>query len=76
MPRMRRKRAPVRIDRHEIRAGLQHIANAAPELLATQTGKQWRQEALNAMAYIAQLEADLRRQGFTEYNDNEESNDQ
>jgi hypothetical protein len=76
MPRMRRKWAPVRIDRHAVREGLQHIAKAAPELLHPSTGKEWRKDALNALEYIAQLEADLRRQGFTEYNDNEESNDQ
>lgn len=73
---MQRNGTPVRIDRHAVRMGLQHIANAAPDLLAPRTGNQWRQDALDAMEYIAQLEADLRRQGFTEYNDNEESNDQ
>ena len=60
-------------DPTDIKTGLQHIANEAPNAVADHRGQRWREDALDAMAYIRQLEGDLRRAGFTEYNDPKES---
>lgn len=64
----------MRLNRLEIIAGLQEIAGTAPTIYGI-PGERWRQETLDAISYIRQLEADLRRQGFTEYNTKEEDND-
>ena len=74
MRRLRRKRAPVRIDRQHLKEALTHFAGNSQ--VHPHEYQRNRETALTALQYIAQLEADLRRQGFTEYNDNEESNDQ
>lgn len=71
---MRRNGDTMRLNRQSIISGLQHIANKAPTIYGI-PGEQWRQDALDAMAYIRQLEGELRRQGFTEYNQKEEEND-
>ena len=54
-------------DPTDIKLGLQHIVNRsiAPS--------HFREAALDALRYIRQLEGDLRRAGFTEYNDPKES---
>lgn len=65
---MRRLRevTPVRIDRDEIRVGLDQL-RTAPE------SRPWMKAlAGDAIDYIRQLEGDLRRAGFTEYNDPKE----
>lgn len=55
----------MRHDPTSIKLGLQHIVNRsiAPS--------QFRNAALEALAYIRHLEGELRRQGFTDYNDTE-----
>ena len=60
-------------DPTDIKIGLQHIANEAPNVVHDHRGQRWREDALAAMSYIRQLEGDLRRAGFTEYNDPKES---
>jgi uncharacterized protein YaiI (UPF0178 family) len=59
----------MRLSSQSIRSGLQHIANEAPNAVPDHRGQRWREDALDAMAYIRQLEGDLRRAGFTEYTD-------
>jgi hypothetical protein len=61
----------MRLNRQSIISGMQHIANKAPTIYGI-PGEQWRQDALDAMAYIRQLEGELRRQGFTDYSTKEE----
>ena len=63
----------MRIDPMSVKLGLQHIANEAPDDSPTWRGQRFRESALDALAYIRQLEGDLRRQGFTEYNEKEEN---
>jgi hypothetical protein len=65
----------MRHDPTEVKLGLQHIANEAPDHSPTWRGQRFRESALDALAYIRQLEGDLRRQGFTEYNEKEDNND-
>lgn len=62
----------MRLDRKEIRAGLQHIAAQEPDDSTSWTRRNYREIALEALAYIRQLEGDLRRAGFIEYNDPKE----
>ena len=62
----------MRLNPQQIRIGLQHIANEAPDLVQDHRGQRWREDALDAMSYIRQLEGELRRAGFTEYNDPKE----
>lgn len=59
----------MRHDPTEVKLGLQHIVNrsVAPS--------QFRNAALDALAYIRHLEGELRRQGFTDYNEKEENTD-
>jgi hypothetical protein len=47
----------MRLNPDDIRAGLKTLKDTDPEL------------SRDALAYIRQLEGDLRRAGFTEYND-------
>lgn len=56
----------MRLEPVQIKIGLQYIANREHQ------PSQSRQAALDALAYIRQLEGDLRRAGFTEYNDPKE----
>lgn len=60
----------MRFDPTTIKLGLQHIVNrsVAPS--------HFRNAALDALAYIRHLEGELRRQGFTDYNETEETNDE
>lgn len=65
--------APMRFNPDEIKLGLQHIIN-------TDVGHttKWRtlfhqEAARDAIAYIRHLEGELRRQGFTDYNEKEET---
>lgn len=60
-------------DPTEVKLGLQHIANDVPKRIADSRGRHFRESALDALAYIRQLEGDLRRAGFTEYNDPKET---
>ena len=59
----------MRLHAQSIVSGLQHIANEAPTAVPDYRGQRWREDALDALSYIRQLEGDLRRAGFTEYND-------
>lgn len=60
-------------DSNEVKLGLQHIANQSPSTLKNSwRAVRYREAALEALAYIRQLEGDLRRAGFTEYNDPKE----
>ena len=63
----------MRLNPQSIRSGLQHIANEAPAIVPDHRGQRWREDALDAMSYIRQLEGELRRAGFTEYNDPKET---
>lgn len=56
----------MRHDPTDVKLGLQHIVNrsVAPS--------QFRNAALDALAYIRHLEGELRRQGFTDYPEKEE----
>ena len=61
-------------DPTEVKLGLQHIVNQSPSTLKNSwRAVRHREAALDALAYIRQLEGDLRRAGFTEYNDPKES---
>ena len=56
----------MKLDPKEIREGLK-------EILATDADKaKNRQVIREALTLIQQMQSDLRRQGFTEYNDREE----
>lgn len=57
----------MKYDPTEIKLGLQHIVNRSI------TPSQFRQSAIEALAYIRHLEGELRRARFTEYNDPKES---
>jgi uncharacterized protein YaiI (UPF0178 family) len=67
----------MRHDPTEVKLGLQYIANnAADDVAATNwRARRYREFAMDAMAYIRHLEGELRRQGFTEYNEKEDNND-
>ena len=67
----------MRYDPMEIKIGLQHIANGTTEAITEHSwrAKSYREAALEAMAYIRHLEGELRRQGFTDYNEKEDNND-
>lgn len=56
----------MRHDPTDVKLGLQHIVNrsVAPS--------QFRNAALDALAYIRHLEGELRRQGFSDYDEKEE----
>lgn len=65
----------MKYDPNEVKLGLQLIANQTPETLATSIkAHHYREAALDALAYIRHLEGELRRQGFTDYNEKEENN--
>jgi hypothetical protein len=64
----------MRINRNELKTSLTHFAGNSH--VHPHEYQQVRDTALTALEYIRQLEADLRRQGFTEYNTKEEDNDQ
>lgn len=66
----------MRLNRKNIISGLQDLANESELLAPGWVIKQHKETAIDALQYIRQLEADLRRQGFTEYNTKEEDNDQ
>ncbi len=55
----------MRIDRSEVKDDLKALINDA------QTNKE-KQTLRSALSLIRQMEGDLRRQGFIEYNDKEE----
>lgn len=57
----------MRLNPQSIRSGLQHIANEAPNIVPDHRGQRWREDALDAMSYIRQLEGELRRAGFLDY---------
>jgi hypothetical protein len=63
---------PVRLDAKEIKNGLLDLI-ATPSMANT-VGAKWILRG--ALELITQMQGDLRRQGFTEYNDKEESQDQ
>lgn len=64
----------MRNDANRIKMGLTSIANQSPSTLASSAkAVRYRETALEALAYIRQLEGDLRRAGFTEYNDPKET---
>lgn len=60
----------MRLDAKEIKNGLLDLI-AAPDMANT-VGAKWILRG--AIELIQQMQGDLRRQGFTEYNDKEESN--
>jgi len=62
-------------DPTDIKLGLQHIANGSQDNLEPKSwrARRYREAALDAMAYIRHLEGELRRAGFTEYNDQKET---
>ena len=63
---MRRERShAMSIDRREVKEGLK-------ELLSHEATRKERAIIREALQLIRQMEGDLRRQGFTEYNDRED----
>lgn len=60
----------MRINRHELKTSLTHFAGNSQ--VHPNEYERVRDTALTALEYIRQLEADLRRAGFTEYNDPKE----
>jgi hypothetical protein len=64
----------MRINRQQLKEALTHFAGNSH--VHPHEHQRVRDTALTALEYIRQLEADLRRQGFTEYNTKEEDNDQ
>jgi uncharacterized protein YaiI (UPF0178 family) len=67
----------VRHNPTDIKLGLQHIANGTTEDVAATNwrARRYREAALEALAYIRHLEGELRRNGFTDYNEREDTND-
>lgn len=65
----------MRHDPTDIKLGLQHIANGSHETIEPTSwrARRYREAALDAMSYIRQLEGELRRAGFTDYNDQKET---
>jgi hypothetical protein len=64
----------MRINRDQLKLELHYFAGEVH--IHAHEYQRVRDTALTALEYIRQLEADLRRQGFTEYNTKEEDNDQ
>jgi hypothetical protein len=62
----------MRLDAKEIKNGLLDLV--ANPSMANTVGAKWILRG--ALELITQMQGDLRRQGFTEYNDKEESQDQ
>lgn len=63
-------------DANEVKLGLQLIANQSPSTLKNSwRAVRYREAALDALAYIRHLEGELRRQGFTDYTEKEDTND-
>jgi uncharacterized protein YaiI (UPF0178 family) len=67
----------MRFDPTEIKLGLQYIANNSTDDVAATNwrARRYREFAIDAMAYIRHLEGELRRNGFTDYNEREDTND-
>ena len=67
----------MRFDPAGVKLGLQHIVNTVSEPMTKHSWRatRYREAAIDAMAYIRHLEGELRRQGFTEYNEKEDNND-
>jgi len=67
----------MRHDPAGIKLGLQYIVNVVSDDVAATSwrARRYREAAIDAMAYIRHLEGELRRQGFTEYNEKEDNND-
>ena len=65
----------MRHDPTDIKLGLQHIANGSHENIepGSWRARRYRDAAIDAIGYIRQLEGELRRAGFTEYNDQKET---
>jgi len=66
----------MRHDPADVKLGLQHIANTASETTDHNTAwraRRYREAALDAMAYIRHLEGELRCAGFTDYNDQKDT---
>lgn len=67
----------MRFDPTEIKLGLQYIVNGSTEPTTNYSWRatRYREAAIDAMAYIRHLEGELRRNGFTDYNEREDTND-
>ena len=67
----------MRFDPAGVKLGLQHIVNTASEPMTNYSWRatRYREAAIDALAYIRHLEGELRRNGFTDYNEREEDND-
>lgn len=66
----------MRFDANEIKIGLTLIARRSDATLQSSTlAVSYKETALDALAYIRHLEGELRRQGFTDYQEKEEQND-
>lgn len=64
----------MRFDANEIKIGLTLIAKRSDATLQSSTlAVSYKETAIEALAYIRHLEGELRRQGFTDYNEKEEN---
>lgn len=74
---MRRLRGGgMKYNPNEIKIGLTLIANRSDATLASSIlAVSYKETALEALAYIRHLEGELRRQGFTDYTEKEDTND-
>lgn len=62
-------------DPTEIKRGLHALANESEVIAPSWVIRQHKETAIDALAYIRHLEGELRRQGFTDYQEKEEQND-
>lgn len=66
----------MRFDANEIKIGLTLIARRSDATLQSPIlAVSYKETALDALAYIRHLEGELRRQGFTDYQEKEDQND-